>query len=190
VPGEGNGSLREALKRAAVALKEADVSFALAGGYAAWARGGPEPDHDVDLVLLPAHRQEAERALVAAGLRVEQPAEDWLFKVFWDDAMVDVIHEVTGKPVSERMLGRATTVDVLSVHLPVLSATDVLATKLGALSENSCDFGKVLPVARALREQVDWSGVGRETEGNPYAAACLYLLRLLAVSPGTADGQT
>jgi hypothetical protein len=43
--------LREALKLVAVALKEGDAPFALAGGYALWARGGPEPNHDVDFVV-------------------------------------------------------------------------------------------------------------------------------------------
>ena len=43
--------LREALKRVAVALKESGAPFALAGGYAAWARGGPEPEHDVDFAI-------------------------------------------------------------------------------------------------------------------------------------------
>ena len=43
--------LREALKLVAVLLKESEVSFALAGGYALWARGAPEPHHDVDFVV-------------------------------------------------------------------------------------------------------------------------------------------
>ena len=43
--------LREALKLVAVTLKEGEAPFALAGGYALWARGGPEPDHDVDFVI-------------------------------------------------------------------------------------------------------------------------------------------
>ena len=45
--------LREALKLVAVALKESGVPFALTGGYAVWARGGPEPDHDVDFATRP-----------------------------------------------------------------------------------------------------------------------------------------
>ena len=53
-------SLREALKRVAVTLKQAEVPFALAGGYAAWARGGPEPDHDVDFVVTEADAEPAD----------------------------------------------------------------------------------------------------------------------------------
>jgi hypothetical protein len=186
VPGTADDerdALRETLKRTAVALKSADVAFALAGGYAAWARGGPEPDHDADVVLLPDHVDAAERALTDAGLDVQHPAEDWLLKVFADGVMVDVIFEVTGVPVDRDMLDRATTVDVLSVHMPVLAATDVLGTKLGALSEQSCDLGKVLPVARSLREQIDWERLAESLSDNPYATACLYLLRRLGVAP-------
>ena len=47
----GSGHLREALKLVAVLLKETGVPFALAGSYGLWARGGPEPDHDVDFMI-------------------------------------------------------------------------------------------------------------------------------------------
>jgi hypothetical protein len=173
--------LRETLKRTAVALKRADVPFALAGGYAAWARGGPEPDHDADLVVPPSAVDDAVRALTDAGLDVVRPPEDWLVKAFSGDAMVDVIFLVNGGPVSEEVLGRADVLDVLSVHMPVMDATDVLVTKLHALSEQSCDYGKVLPVARALREQVDWARLAADVDDNPYAASCLHLLRALGV---------
>ncbi|GBG36694.1 hypothetical protein NJB14197_12590 [Mycobacterium montefiorense] len=46
-----SAQLREALRRAASALKENGPRFALAGSYALWAYGAPEPSHDVDLVV-------------------------------------------------------------------------------------------------------------------------------------------
>jgi hypothetical protein len=179
--------MREALKKAAVALKEGDVAYALGGGYAAWALGGPEPEHDVDFVVAEADAERAQRVLDKAGLRVEQPPEDWLFKVFdgdGDDApMVDVLFRVAGDPVEPDLMERAQQIEVLSIRMPVLTATDLLVTKLLALNENSCDYGKVLPSARALREQVDWHDVRRRSEHNPYAAACLFLLGRLEVAP-------
>ena len=39
---------REVLKSVATTLKAATVPFALTGGYAIWARGGPESERDVD----------------------------------------------------------------------------------------------------------------------------------------------
>ena len=177
-------ALREALKHTAVALKGSEVPFALGGGYAAWALGGPEPDHDVDFVVADADRAHAARVLEDAGLRVETPPEDWLFKVFLDGAMVDVIHRIGGEPVEAELLERAVDVEVLSIRMPVLSATDLVAGKLVALSEHACDFGKVLPSARALREQVDWESLPSRVADNPYAQAFLVLVQRLGVAPG------
>lgn len=179
---DGQQRLREALKRTAVALKQADVPFALGGGYAAWALGAPEPEHDADVLLLEQDVERARTALGDAGLEVVDPPEDWLFKAFDGDAMIDLIFRVTGTPVTPALLAAASSRDVLSVHMPVLPATDVLVTKLVALTEQTCDFGSLLPVARALREQVDWEQVRERTAQNDYAAAFLFLLARLGVA--------
>ena len=175
-------ALREALKRTAVTLKEADVPFALGGGYAAWARGGPEPEHDVDFVVAEEDADQAERVLCEAGLRVEHPPEDWLFKVYTDDAMVDVLFRIGGDAVERSLLERATETEVLSVRMPVLAATDVLLSKLKALDEHDCDLGKVVPAARALREQVDWSYLRQQRGDDPFGATALYLLDRLGIT--------
>jgi predicted nucleotidyltransferase len=182
---EEQEEMREALKRTAVALKEGEVRFALGGGYAGWALGGPEPEHDVDFLVAESDAQRAEQVLAEAGLRVEHPPEDWLFKVFDGDAMVDVIFRTASVPVGPEMLERAEQVEVLSVRMPVLTATDLLVTKMLALSEHACDLGMVLPSARALREQVAWQEVGERTAHNPYAGALLHLLERLEVAPAT-----
>ena len=164
-------------------LKQGDIGFALGGGYAGWALGGPEPEHDVDFVVADADAVRAKQVLADAGLRVEQPPEDWLFKVFDGDAMVDLVFRTANVPVEAPLLGRAVDVEVLSVRMPVLSATDLLVTKMLALTEHACDYGKVLPSARALREQVDWPQVREATAHNPFAAALLVLLERLEVAP-------
>ena len=76
--------LRGALLRVAVALKEGDVPFALAGGYAAWALGGPEPEHDVDLVVAETQAQRAAQVLLArtrSWLGVDEQGRDRLPRV-------------------------------------------------------------------------------------------------------------
>ncbi|MEO7350952.1 MAG: hypothetical protein ABIW17_03555 [Marmoricola sp.] len=45
-------------------------------------------------------------------------------------------------------------------------------------------FSGVLVGARALREQVDWERVRRETEASPFAAAFLFLLDRLDIIAG------
>lgn len=180
--------LREALKIVAVALKKSGIPFALMGGYAVWARGGPEPDHDVDFLVAAEDASAAAEALAKEGLDVRNPPEDWLFKVFADGAMVDVIHRYSGEPAGREVVEDAEEFEVLSVRMPVLSATELLVQKLNAMDEHMCDFTHLLPVARALREQVDWQRVTRETQDNDFAAAFLFLVGRLNLMDGQRAG--
>lgn len=179
--------LREALKIVAVALKETGLPFSLIGGYGVWARGGPEPDHDVDFLIAADDAPEVARALADRDLQVVQPPEDWLFKVYIDDAMVDVIFGPKGVRADHDLLERSTPLDVLSVSMPVLPATDLLVLKFNALSEHHCNFAPLIPVARALREQVDWHRVRRETAGNDFAVALVFLLERLEIIDASDD---
>ena len=181
--------IRDLLKRVAVALKEGGVPFALCGGYAAWVRGAPEPDHDADFLVADEEAERAAKVLTDAGLQVQDPAEDWLTKVVQGNSFVDVLWRTCGHPVEDDLIERAEDRSVLSVHMPVLAATDVLVTKLMALDEHYCDFSRVLPVARALREQVDWTTVRREIQENDFAVVFLQLLgRLGVVDAGVVSG--
>jgi hypothetical protein len=179
--------LREALKLVAVALKEGGVPFALAGGYALWARGAPEPHHDVDFVVAEADREAAATLLRERGLEVVDPPEDWLFKVFVEGAMVDLLFRMQGDPVGSSDLADVDELEVESVVMPVLGATTLMAAKLAALDERACDLSRVLPAARAVREQVDWERVSADVAGNDFAEVALILLDRLGVidrSPG------
>lgn len=179
----GNEPLREALKHVAVALKESGVPFALTGGYAAWARGGPEPVHDADFVIAESDADEVRHALKDRGLDVQEPPEDWLFKVWFDDVFVDVLHRMSSDPTTRADVEDSDVLEVLSIEMPVISATSVLVHKLNALDEHHCDLSRVVPVARALREQIDWAAVHRRTGGNDFAATALFLLARLEVAP-------
>ena len=178
---DAQAKLREALKLVGVTLKEAGVPFALAGSYALWARGAPEPHHDVDYVVAECDRERAAEILAGTGLEVRQPPEDWLFKVYVDEVMVDVLFRLNGDPVTHDVLAGAEEMEVESVVLPVLGATVLLKTKLAALDERACDLAKVLPAARAVREQVDWADVAQATGDNPFAVVTLDLLVRLGV---------
>jgi len=173
--------MRDAMKRVAVVLKDAGLPFALAGGYAVYARGGPESDHDVDFYLREDDVDRAEKVLDDAQIRVERPAEDWLVKAYVDDAMVDLIFRPTDMPVTTEILDRAETIEVESVDMPVLSATDLVTSKLLAMDEHYCDFGQMFPVARSVREQVDWAAVAERTRDNAFARAFLQLVRDLRI---------
>jgi hypothetical protein len=169
------------MKRVAVTLKRADVPFALAGGFAGFARGGPEPGHDVDFYLQEASVARAQQALDDAGLRIEAPPEDWLVKVYDGDAMVDLIFAPKAGPVGSDLLERSTAIEVDSVEMPVLSTTDLLIDKLLALDERYCDLASLFPLVRAVREQVDWAQVRARTTDNHFAQAFLDLCERLSI---------
>ncbi|WP_077090312.1 hypothetical protein [Mycobacterium rhizamassiliense] len=174
--------LREALRAAASALKAHGPRFALAGSYALWSYGAPEPSHDVDLVVAETDVAAATVTLRDAGFVIERPPEDWLFKARAGDTLVDVLHRVNGVAVDPALLDCAELRDVLAVRMPVLPPTMVLTQKLLALNEHHCDFAKLLPAARAVRERLDWDGIRKETDHNDYAAAFLVLAERLGLT--------
>jgi hypothetical protein len=171
------------MKKGAAALRAADVPFLLGGGLAAWARGGPPTDHDVDFML---REQDAERgleALVAAGMRPEHPPEGWLLKAWDGDRLVDLIFNPAGGPVDDDFFARAERLEVAALPLLVASIDDVLVTKLLAMSEQEPDFRPVLEIARSLREQIDWDAVRAQVEDAPFGAAFLTLVERLRILP-------
>ncbi|MCU1616831.1 MAG: uncharacterized protein JWO98_4371 [Frankiales bacterium] len=184
-------TVRDLLKRTAVALKQSGVPFALCGGYAAWVRGAPEPEHDADFLVPQAEAERVAKALADAGLDAREPAEDWLVKVVGErttEVFVDVLWRTCGVPVETDLIDRSDVLPVLSVQMPVLGATDILTTKLMALDEHYCDFARLLPVARALREQVDWPRVGKAVAANDFAVVFLQLLDRLGITGTEVSG--
>jgi len=174
--------LREALRIAASALKEKGPRFALAGSYALWACGAPEPSHDVDLVVAECSVDDAVTTLADAGFVIERPPEDWLFKARIGETVVDVLHRINGTRVESETLDRAEERDVLAIRMPVLPPTMVLIQQLRALNEHHCDFARLLPAVRAIRERLDWGQIESQTADNDYAVAFLVLVRRLGLN--------
>lgn len=174
--------LREALRAAASALKEKGPRFALAGSYALWAYGAPEPSHDADLVVAEADVETAVTTLASAGFEIERPPEDWLFKARTGDMLVDVLHRLNGVPVDAQTLDRVEHHDVLAIGMPVLPPTMVLVQQLRSLGEHHCDFAKLLPAVRAVRERLDWDEIRAQTADNDYAVAFLVLAERLRLT--------
>ncbi|WP_433466507.1 hypothetical protein [Spirillospora sp. CA-128828] len=187
-PAPGDGGMAEglltALKRAAAALRDAGIGYALAGGFAAYARGAAVSTHDVDFVVRPREVQAALDALAGAGMTHLESPENWLEKASDGEHVIDLIHTPSGHPVDDELLGRSGELTVGAVFMPVLPATDLMIMRLLAFAETACDFSGFLHVSRALREQVDWRRVAAETAGSPYAYAFLTLLARLDVIEG------
>ncbi len=181
------GELVGTMKKAGAALRNAGISFLLGGGLAAWARGGPPTDNDVDFFVRESDAEAALEALVAAGLRAERPPEDWLLKAYDGEVVVDIIFRPAGGAIDPAHFERATELEVLGQNLLVASVDDVLVTKLLALTEQEPDFQAVLALARALREQIDWSYVREASGTSPFARAFFTLVEGLGIAEPSGD---
>jgi hypothetical protein len=169
------------MKKAAAALRDADIEFALAGSLASWARGGPGTTHDLDFVLREDDAERAVEALEGVGMKRDDTPEEWLMKAVDDnDVLVDVIFGPSGVTADE-VLRNAGVVNVLSMELSVMSLEDLIVTKVLSLTEHSLDYGRLIEMARALREQIDWQAVRRRTSESPFAEAYFVLLSRLGI---------
>ena len=182
-------SIQETLKRTVAALEETEIPFLVGGSLASWARGGPATTHDLDIIVKPQDAQRAQEALVAAGMRAENPPETWLLKAWDGDVLVDLIFEPAGLTVDDELMGRAECANAAAMDFKVMAMEDVLYTKLNALNDHYLDFSSPLQIARAVREQVDWERLRERTTGSPYAAAFFCLLDELGVLPRTPSRQ-
>jgi hypothetical protein len=116
-------------------------------------------------------------------MREERPPEEWLVKAWDGDVLVDVIFAPTGLEVTDEVLARGDEMRLLSITTRVMALEDVLASKLLALDEHSLEYTKLLRVARAVREQIDWDALRARTAPSPFAQAFFTLAEGLGVAP-------
>jgi hypothetical protein len=170
-----------ALKRAAAALRDAEIPFLVGGGVASWVRGGPPTEHDLDFLIKP---EDAERALATlgdVGMRTERPPEEWLYKVYDGDVLIDLIFAPSGLTMTDEVIARGEEREVAAMTMRVVRPEDLLVTKLMAMTEHTINYRSCLEIARALREQVDWEDVRRRTASSPFGRAFFVIAEGLGV---------
>src|SRR3954466_4590242 len=159
------------LKRSAAALRDAGIPFLVAGGVASWVRGGPSTDHDLDFLVKPEDADTALNALAEVGLRPERPPEEWLYKAYDGDVLVDLIFNPAGLEVDDELIGRGEEREVEAMTMRVMRPEDLLVSKIMAMTEHSINYRSCLEIARSLREQIDWDDVRERTQDSPYGRA-------------------
>jgi hypothetical protein len=175
-------TLAQSLKRAASVLEAESVPYLLGGGLGCWARGGPPSSNDIDLMI---EREQAERALAAlaaAGMRTEKPPEQWLFKAWDGDILIDLIFEPSGVRITKEVLERGEELSVAGMYVRVMALDDILVTKLLALDEHCADYRDLLQIGRSLREQIDWASLRERTADSPFSRAFFELADGLQIS--------
>ncbi|MFC6982310.1 nucleotidyltransferase family protein [Streptomyces cirratus] len=185
LPHDHTQAILETTKRVAALLKASGQPFALAGSVAAFAHGlPPRFQHDTDFCVIREDAETVINALEEGGISMRRAPEDWLVKGRSGGEEIDLIFELARRPVSRELIDRAVVLPVDSVWMPVLSPTDLMDSRLAALCEHYCDFGDLLPMARMLREQIDWDRMFRDHQDAPLADAFFYLLeRLRVIAP-------
>ena len=176
------------LKKVAAALEAEGLDFMLGGSVAAWARGAAPTHGDLDFMVRPRDAERALEVLVEQEMTPEDPPENWLYKAYDDEVMVDIIFRPSGMELEDEVFARADRVNVLGQDVPVMALEDVLSTQLLSMNDHRLDYETPLMIARALREQIDWEGLRRRTEGSPYAKAFFTLVAELEVAPAAAGG--
>ncbi|MFD6877174.1 MULTISPECIES: nucleotidyltransferase family protein [unclassified Streptomyces] len=185
LPKDHTQAILETTKLVAALLKRSGPPFALAGSVAAFAHGLPAMfQHDTDFCVRPEDADAAIKALEEGGIEMRRAPEDWLVKGRSGGEEIDLIFELERRPVSTELLERADVKAVDSVWMPVLAPTDLMGSRLAALCEHYCDFGDLLPMARMLREQIDWGRLERDHGSDPLPDAFLHLLETLRIIEG------
>jgi predicted nucleotidyltransferase len=125
-------------------------------------------------------------------LRTERPPEQWLFKAWDDEVLIDLIFEPAGLRITSEVLERGEELSVAGMYVRVMALEDILVTKLFALDEHSADYRSLLQIGRALREQIDWAALRQRTATSPFSRAFFALADGLQIStshPGPIEGS-
>jgi predicted nucleotidyltransferase len=173
--------LLDTMMRVAAALRDADVSYLLAGSFAVWARGGPAHETDLDFAIKHDDIERAVEALVTAGMEEKPTPEEWLRKVRDGDVQVDLIFNPAGLRIDDSVMERGDDIEVNGMTFRVMSIDDVMTTKLFAFKEHYLDYESALEMARTVREQIDWDELRRRCEGYAYAKPFFTLAEELGV---------
>jgi hypothetical protein len=116
-------------------------------------------------------------------MKVERPPEEWLYKAWHGEVLIDLIFCPSGLELTDEAFARAETLAVMAVGMPVMALEDVLVTMLYALDEHALDYSRLLAITRALREQINWPALCRRANRSPYAKAFMTLVEELDIAP-------
>ena len=155
---------RKWFPRAINALKREDVPFLMAGGFGLYHhtgfwRGGK----DMDVLILPEHREIAIEALCNAGfhdLFEDEPYDrEWIFRAVRDGVIVDLIWQLANKEdnVDASWFDRATPGEYFGIPVFMVSAADMCWMKLFVFQLKRNDWPDIINVIRGTRGILDWN---------------------------------
>lgn len=148
-------------------LLAADVPFAVSGGFAFHHHTGIwRTTKDLDLVIPPDAVPRAFEVLVNEGFETYVQDPVWLAKARRGDYFVDLITGVGNATltVEQSWIDRAQEDDVLGMRCKVLSAEEMIASKLFVTRRERFDGADTAHLLRATAPTLDWDRLRKLTE--------------------------
>jgi hypothetical protein len=151
------------------ALHQEGVPFMLAGAFALYYHTGFwRGTKDLDVLVLPEHREQAIEAVEGAGLRdmfAEEPYDrEWIFRSRRDGVIVDLIWRMANysDDVSPEWIARSTPAEFLGVPVRVVNPADLCWMKLFVFQRLRCDWPDIINIIRGTQGDLDWNLLLRE----------------------------
>ena len=152
------------------ALEQKKLPHAVGGGIAVWAYGRRRETKDIDVFVRKRDAEAALEILRSAGFRTEHADENWLYKAYMGNTMVDVIFESSlGLEVDEILLRRARRREIAGHPFRVMSPEDLLLFKLFSSTHDSPHWEDCLQVVRGCDGELEWDYLVSRGESGPCA---------------------
>ena len=167
--------------------REAQIPFALGGGYAIAAYTGRwRNTKDMDLYTTPAMRDGLIQITVEAGLsdRYSRDPYDrrWIYRAGCGETIVDIIFAMANlrAQVDEQWLREGAEIHFRGERLPIVPAEEMLWNKLYVMQRDRCDWTDVLNLLYAAGDSIDWEYLlHRMGDDTPLLAGALSVYRWL-----------
>lgn len=171
-------------------LLQARVPFAVSGGFAfhhhtsIW-----RVTKDLDLVLVPDAVPEAFKVLVGEGFDTYVQDPVWLAKARKGDYFVDLITGVGNATltVEQSWIDRAHEDEVLGIRCKVLSAEEMIASKLFVTRRERFDGADIAHLLKACARSLNWDRLQRLTGQHWEMLYCALILFAYVYPARTAD---
>ncbi len=168
------------------------IPFAVGGafGYACYT-GQWRSTKDLDLYVVPSHRDALIHVLTEAGLRdyYDQLPYDrkWIFRSFTNGIIVDVIWAMANhrSTVSDSWIAGGREFQLEGKTVRALTPEKLLWSKLYIIQRDRCDWPDLMNLIHAEGERLDWAGILQDPDEDvPLLRAALSVFAWLA--PGRA----
>jgi hypothetical protein len=150
-------------------LLQANVPFAVSGGFAFHHHTGIwRTTKDLDLVTPPDAVPRAFQVLVQEGFETYIQDPVWLAKARRGDYFVDLITGVGNATltVEQSWIDRAREDEVLGIRCKVLSAEEMIASKLFVTRRERFDGADIAHLLKACARTLDWNRLRKLTESH------------------------